>query len=465
MRQFFLLASLILAFSGAFYLDVSAQESAFDPGQKNYFITGADVRLRTSPGVDGQVIGNMEFGTPVTVLSRSEQPAEVGGIRDYWYEVKLSKGVHFWKNQNQTEVTGWVFGPYVNGFEGEEEFFDSRDRILDEKAPTPSALYQKLASYTWDQASALTYVPCFSGTVGLHLSTLRFQDYECGPVYRIVSMRDESSTAVVVNAALLRHCHGENYEATPFPVQTVTIRLETNSNYTELHAKEPQAEDGRDYLCYQSELMVKVNGTEVRYRDYANGDWLSENYSGNHEDYPVLGVWQPGTWLFLQESAQREETINGKRSDWYLVVPVDSQIRPVLTFGAYLKPVSVRELSTLPATGAGGEVWNVLSGRHWKGKAAVGDCEVIPHDRYVEMRMGANIRYYLFPNNAPEEGMFTPVPSSGAREGSITGYRIEWAADGSQKSSQFYMGVREESGSLILSNLPLVNEVVMKAAN
>ncbi len=69
---------------------------------KLYSCEGDNVNLRTSPGVEGQLVGKIARDEILIQLEKSMDTTQVGDVRDYWYRVASLKGPR-----------GWIFGKFL----------------------------------------------------------------------------------------------------------------------------------------------------------------------------------------------------------------------------------------------------------------------------------------------------------------------------------------------------------------
>ncbi len=70
-------------------------------------VTGDYVRVRTGPSLKSKILTKVNRGTPVTVLDRDKTIAEINGIKNYWYHIKLDK----------SGIEGWIWGQYLRKIE------------------------------------------------------------------------------------------------------------------------------------------------------------------------------------------------------------------------------------------------------------------------------------------------------------------------------------------------------------
>jgi hypothetical protein len=62
------------------------------------------VRIRSTPGLSGSILGYLSKGESVTVNQRGNSREKIDGKQEFWYQVATSSG-----------VTGWVFGGFLDG--------------------------------------------------------------------------------------------------------------------------------------------------------------------------------------------------------------------------------------------------------------------------------------------------------------------------------------------------------------
>lgn len=69
---------------------------------KLYSCSGDNVNLRSSPGVEGQLVGKIARDEILIQLEKSMDTTQVGDTRDYWYRVASLRGPR-----------GWIFGKFM----------------------------------------------------------------------------------------------------------------------------------------------------------------------------------------------------------------------------------------------------------------------------------------------------------------------------------------------------------------
>ena len=74
---------------------------AFNP--TDGVLNDSEVRLREDPSLDSRVLGYLDKGDKVGFLARSASVERIGGMYDYWYEVRTPAG-----------SVGWVYGAFVD---------------------------------------------------------------------------------------------------------------------------------------------------------------------------------------------------------------------------------------------------------------------------------------------------------------------------------------------------------------
>ena len=83
-------------------LETSAGDSEYIDLNENYWVTEGRLRVRTSPDLEGRVIGHLESFERVRGIRRKSAATLIDGFESYWYEVETQGG-----------VTGWVYGGYL----------------------------------------------------------------------------------------------------------------------------------------------------------------------------------------------------------------------------------------------------------------------------------------------------------------------------------------------------------------
>ena len=59
------------------------------------------LRIRDRPGLQGNIIGVLEYKNQVTIYERGNEQFEIDGLSNYWYLIQ------------RNDVNGWVFGGYL----------------------------------------------------------------------------------------------------------------------------------------------------------------------------------------------------------------------------------------------------------------------------------------------------------------------------------------------------------------
>lgn len=67
-------------------------------------VTSTHLRLREKPSTDSNAVTTLWRGNILEILSKTNEPEEVEGEEDYWYQI------------NYEGLNGWVFGVYLNIF-------------------------------------------------------------------------------------------------------------------------------------------------------------------------------------------------------------------------------------------------------------------------------------------------------------------------------------------------------------
>lgn len=68
-------------------------------------VIASGVNVRSSPKLEKNVVGSLQFGTTVKQLARSRNPEKVGRFYDYWYKIETATG-----------EKSWIFGQYLSDF-------------------------------------------------------------------------------------------------------------------------------------------------------------------------------------------------------------------------------------------------------------------------------------------------------------------------------------------------------------
>lgn len=96
--------------------------------QATRIIIGSHVRIRHEPNLSAQEITQLQFGTVIQEIGRTDQQQTIGQGRDYWYHVTLPDGQQ-----------GWVFGSLTRLFTNEK-----RDEIYWEITQTQLARIRRV---------------------------------------------------------------------------------------------------------------------------------------------------------------------------------------------------------------------------------------------------------------------------------------------------------------------------------
>jgi Bacterial SH3 domain len=443
---------LLLAFSLTFFLDTQAQESATtsDEGSgKSFFITGTDVRLRSDPGTNSEVLGLMEYGTPVKLLEVSTYEETVGVLKDRWYRVELSEGVTFHEDENMTTIEGWVFGAFLNGFENEQEFRESNASHSGLGQAPSSSLYRRFASHSWNSADNLTYVPCASNSLGADLHTLTFYYYDTYVnTWRVISAIEKGNELRIEAALLSGFGELTNYESVPFPVKKETILIRFSDDFLSLEVAQGEGKESETFYNLQSPFIGQITGTNVQYRQFHQTYEFGNNFDGDYKEYPVVGKWAQGDLIDLLERGGTSNTINGKTGDWLLVKPFLAKVDSgYLTFEPYVKPAGPELMNRLPAQEIGGDEWKILSSKIWIADSEVGKCSITPHGNYLTFKIGAGTEFYFYPTS-----WYAHNPDR------LHGLRLSWAADGTQYASHMSLQFSSTGDQIHLTELPLIHE-------
>lgn len=96
-----------------FFCTVIYSQAQGDPGvpQKLMFVSSENgLKLRATPGLDGNVIRVLSHGEPVVLTLHPENKVEatIDGIRDYWHRVSTT-----YSRSTGVRQGGWVFGGYL----------------------------------------------------------------------------------------------------------------------------------------------------------------------------------------------------------------------------------------------------------------------------------------------------------------------------------------------------------------
>jgi hypothetical protein len=70
--------------------------------ERSAVVIGSRVQMHESASGDSPVVGLLSEGVTVSILGRTEKPADVGGFTDYWYGV------------GYRGRSGWVFGQFIS---------------------------------------------------------------------------------------------------------------------------------------------------------------------------------------------------------------------------------------------------------------------------------------------------------------------------------------------------------------
>lgn len=113
-------ALFLVALTGTAFL-ASAEGGNF------LLITGASVRVRSTPATSGAEVGKLRLGEVVEQRAKSAKKEKIGKMEDFWFQVRLPDG-----------KDGWVFGGFARGFaEGEKE--DAYLKMVRERIQAESA--------------------------------------------------------------------------------------------------------------------------------------------------------------------------------------------------------------------------------------------------------------------------------------------------------------------------------------
>jgi len=104
--------TIILLFFSVFIPCLYAQEMSVLPNGvlengDRAEITGDYVRVRTGPSLKHKILTKVNRGTPVRILDRDKAIAEINGVKNYWYHIKLEK----------SGIEGWMWGQYMRKVE------------------------------------------------------------------------------------------------------------------------------------------------------------------------------------------------------------------------------------------------------------------------------------------------------------------------------------------------------------
>ena len=121
---------------------VFGQEVSLSEARPKITIVSA-VRARTGPQLAAQEIMRLKLGTVVSAVARSADASEVGGKKDYWYQVNLPNG-----------SPGWVFGGLLVDYDHTRrpEIFR---QIIDERHKVESMSFEDGVDYYNFVGSAL----------------------------------------------------------------------------------------------------------------------------------------------------------------------------------------------------------------------------------------------------------------------------------------------------------------------
>jgi len=99
--KFLLFFILIIVGTNAF-----SQSSNNDVSRIMYINARSGLRVRSDSNINSSVLGTLQYGAFVRVLSRSNNQVTIDGITNYWYSI--------WFQVGYNSQRGWLFGGYLS---------------------------------------------------------------------------------------------------------------------------------------------------------------------------------------------------------------------------------------------------------------------------------------------------------------------------------------------------------------